>query len=220
MVKYFTKKCDSWPKFWFLTKMWIFDWNLDFWPKFGLLIETWIFDQNIDFLPKYWFLTKILIFDQNFDFWPKFLCWTKLFIFDQNWKIFDRNFHFWPILRLSTDNCNLWVKFWFLTEIIIFDRNFNFWLLTKICTSGRNFNWPKFRYFGQIVQLYAWVQMITESHFFVQLFSPKNLSGMHVINLGTNYEKLQKLQKSYKNRDLPRPVLKANSSIFFDLSLI
>jgi len=45
---------------------------LDFWPKFWFLTKISIFDQSFVFWPKFWFLTKISIFDQSFVFLLKF----------------------------------------------------------------------------------------------------------------------------------------------------
>ena len=90
---------DFWRKFWFLTKIPIFDENFDFWRKFRFLTKISIFDENFDFWRKFRFLTKIPIFDENFDFWRKFRFLKTMLLFGRKFSIFDNIFDFWEILR-------------------------------------------------------------------------------------------------------------------------
>ena len=100
---------DFWPKFWFLTKILIFDQNFDFWPIFRFLTKISIFDQNFGFWQKLrFFLTKTsFFFDKNFDFWPKFWFLTNISIVDQNLDFWPK---FWPLTKTS----------FFLTKTSIF----------------------------------------------------------------------------------------------------
>jgi len=90
---FFYQNLNFWPKFEFLTKIWIFDQNLNIWPKFEFLTKIWIFwlkfpfvtkisifDRNYNFGSKFWFLTNIAIFDQTSDFWLKFRFLTNISI--------------------------------------------------------------------------------------------------------------------------------------------
>ena len=63
---YEIKIYSFWPKFRFLTKMFIFVHNFDCWPKFGFLNKNFYFWPKCYFGPKLRFVIKISIFHIDF----------------------------------------------------------------------------------------------------------------------------------------------------------
>ena len=127
-----TVSCIFGAKFFFLTKIFIFDWDFD-WPNFarylqGKLIKILIFPlslefyQKFDFWPifRFWSIFRFLIDISNFGktFWTKFQFLTKILIFDQD-------FYLWSNFRLFSNLS----KVLFLTNISIFVQK-DFWLKT------------------------------------------------------------------------------------------
>ena len=99
------------PTFWFLVKIFEYNFELDF-------------DQNFDFWVKFRFLTKLSIVDQTF----RFL--IKMSIFVQKFRFLIKNFDFWSNIRFLTKLSIVDQSSRFLIEISIFDQNFK--LLPKI----------------------------------------------------------------------------------------
>ena len=64
-------------KFWFLTKISIFNQSFDFWLR--SLTNILQILQYFYFYQNFYFYCKILIFGQYFDLWPRFLFIFKMF---------------------------------------------------------------------------------------------------------------------------------------------
>jgi len=95
---------DIWRKYKFLVKNSCTNWL--FWPKFGFLTKIWIFDQNLDSWPKIWIFDQIFGFlTKNLEFWPN-MDFDRNFKFGRNGfsnkiTIFDQNYDFVNYMHVS-----------------------------------------------------------------------------------------------------------------------
>ena len=97
--------------------------------------KFYIVQKNRD--AKYWIKIKIKNVSKN-----------------RHWSILS-NKKYWFSQVVFEKNCEVWVKFGFLSKILIFEKNLNVWgkflFLTKISIFDENFYfWRKFRFLSKI----------------------------------------------------------------------